>query len=214
MSAVLSRPHFTFEDYLAWEETQTERHEYIGGQVFARTGSSTTHNIISGNAAIALRTQTRGTPCRVYMADVRLHVQAADASFYPDVFVTCSAADAERRSVQQDALLIVEVLSPSTEGHDRGDKFAAYRLLPSLQAVVFVAQGQPHVEAFTRNADGSWTLFEASGLDAQLTCATAERSFVFPLAELYAEVDFSAASAEASTESAAKTAAASSGTSA
>ena len=210
MSAVLSRAHFTFEDYLAWEETQTERHEYIGGEVFAMAGGSTVHNTLTGNMYMALRAQTRDTPCRVYMADVRLHVQAADASFYPDVFVTCSAADAGRRSVQQDALLIVEVLSPSTEGHDRGDKFAAYRLLPSLQTVVFVAQGQPHVEAFTRNADGSWTLHEASGLDAQLHCAAAERSFVFTLAELYAEVDFSAAAAEA----AAAAAAASSGTSA
>lgn len=206
MSAVLSRAHFTFEDYLAWEETQTERHEYIGGEIFAMAGGSTVHNTISLNAAIILRTQTRATPCRVYMADVKLQVEAADASFYPDVFVTCSAADAGRRTVQEDALLIVEVLSPSTEGHDRGDKFAAYRLLPSLQTVLFVAQGQPHIEAFSRNADGSWTLHEASGLDAQLTCTAAERSFIFSLADLYAGVDFSAAAAEK--------AAASSGTSA
>ncbi len=210
MSAVLSQPHFSFEDYLAWEETQTERHEYIGGEVFAMAGGSTVHNTLSGNAYIALRSQTRGTPCRVYMADVKLQVEAANASFYPDVFVTCSAADAGRRTVQEDALLIVEVLSPSTEGRDRGDKFAAYRLLPSLQTVLFVAQGQPHVEAFSRNADGSWTLHEASGIDAQLTCAAAERTFTFALAELYAEVDFSAAAAEATAE----TAAASSGTSA
>lgn len=210
MSAVLSRAHFTFEDYLAWEETQTERHEYIGGEVFAMAGGSTVHNTLCLNAAIALRSQTRGTPCRVYMADVKLQVEAADASFYPDVFVTCSAADAERCTVQQDARLIVEVLSPSTEGHDRGDKFAAYRLLPSLQTVLFDAQNQPHVEAFSRNADGSWTLHEASGLDAQLTCIAAERSFIFSLADLYAGVDFAAAAAEATAE----TAAASSGTSA
>ena len=200
MSAVLSRAHFTFEDYLAWEETQTERHEYIGGEVFAMAGGSTVHNTLCLNAAITLRSQTHGTPCRVYMADVKLQVEAADASFYPDVFVTCSAADAGRRTVQQDTLLIVEVLSPSTEGHDRGDKFAAYRLLPSLQTVLFVAQNQPHVEAFSRNADGSWTLHEASGLDAQLTCIAAERSFIFSLAELYADVaeaDFVAAAGEA-----------------
>lgn len=200
MSAVLSRAHFTFEDYLTWEETQTERHEYIGGEVFAMAGGGTVHNTLSGNAYIALRSQTRGTPCRVYMADVKLQVEAADASFYPDVFVTCSAADAGRRTVQQDTLLIVEVLSPSTEGHDRGDKFAAYRLLPSLQTMLFVAQNQPHVEAFSRNTDGSWTLHEASGLDAQLTCIAAERSFIFSLAELYADVaeaDFVAAAGEA-----------------
>ena len=92
------------------------------------------------------------------------------------------------------------MLSPSTEGYDRGDKFAAYRLIPGLQAVVFVSQDKPHIEAFIRSSDGVWTLHEASGLDAQLTCPTAERSFVLPLAEVYAEVveaDFAAAAAEA-----------------
>ena len=211
MSAVLSQPRFSYADYLVWEETQTERHEYLGGDVFAMAGGSTAHNTISLNIAMALRTHTRATPCRVYMADVKLRVEAASASFYPDVFVTCSAADAARSNQQQDALLIVEVLSPSTEGYDRGDKFAAYRMIPGLQAVVFVAQDKPHIEAFIRSTDGGlWTLHEASGLDAQLTCPTAERSFVFPLAELYVEVDFSAASDKA----AAETAAASSGTSA
>ena len=210
MSAGLSQPRFTYADYLVWEEAQPERHEYLGGDVFAMAGGSTAHNTLTGNMYIALRAQTRATPCRVYMADVKLRVEAASASFYPDVFVTCSAADAARSNQQQDALLIVEVLSPSTEGYDRGDKFAAYRQIPGLQAVVFVAQDKPHIEAFIRSADGGfWTLHEATGLDAQLTCPTAERSFVFPLAEVYAEVDFSAASAEA----AAETAAASSGTS-
>lgn len=208
MSPVLSQRHFSFEDFLAWEETQTERHEYIGGEVFAMAGGSTAHNIISLNIAMALRTQTRCTPCRVYMADVKLYVQAADASYYPDVFVTCSTADAARTHAQEDALLIVEVLSPSTEGHDRGDKFAAYRLIPGLQAVVFVAQDKPHIEAFIRNAEGTWTLYEASGIVATLACPTTERAFSFALAEVYAEVDFSAAQAEA------EAAAASSGTSA
>jgi Uma2 family endonuclease len=200
MSAVLSQPRFTYADYLAWEQTQTERHEYLGGEVFAMAGGSTAHNTLSLNTAIALRAQTRATPCRVYMADVKLRVEAANASFYPDVFVTCSAADAARSTQQQDALLIVEVLSPSTEGYDRGDKFSAYRLLPSLQAVVFVAQDKPHIEAFIRSSDGVWTLHEASGLDAQLTCPTSERTFQFSLAEVYAEVaeaDFAAAAAEA-----------------
>ncbi|MGC8509050.1 MAG: Uma2 family endonuclease [Thiomonas sp.] len=200
-------PDFTAEQYLAWEEQHAHKHEYLRGEVFAMAGGSTVHNTISGNLYMALRTQTRGTPCRVYMADVKLQVQAANASFYPDVFVTCPAADAARSNAVQDALLIVEVLSPSTEGHDRGDKFAAYRLLPGLQAVVFVAQDKPHVEAFTRSPQGVWTLHEASGLDATLPCATSEGDFLFALTEIYAEVDFSAVRAEAA-------AAASSGTSA
>ena len=200
----------TADDYLAGEIHSPIRHEYVAGEVFAMAGASDAHVTISLNLAMALRRHLRGGPCSVFISDMKLHVAEDNAFFYPDVFVTCSAADAGRRTVQEDALLIIEVLSPSTEGRDRGDKFAAYRLLPSLQTVLFVAQGQPHVEAFSRNADGSWTLHEASGLDAQLTCAAAERSFIFSLAELYAEVDFSTAADEATAE----TAAASSGTSA
>ena len=100
MSAVLSQPRFTYADYLVWEEAHPERHEYLGGEVFAMAGGSTAHNTLAGNMYIALRAQTRGTPCRVYMADVKLRVEAANASFYPDVFVTCSAADAARSNQQ------------------------------------------------------------------------------------------------------------------
>jgi len=207
MAAVLSQPLFSYADYLAWETSQPVRHEYLDGEVFAMTGTTTTHNVISLNTTFALRQQTRGTPCRVYMADVRLRVEAANAGFYPDVFVTRSAADAARRDEQHDALLVVEVLSPSTEGRDRGAKFAAYRQLPTLHAVVFIAQDEPLAEAYTRGATDEWTLHEARGLPATLPVAAGERLFSLPLAEIYAEVDFSAAKADAA-------AAASSGTSA
>ena len=191
MSAVLSPPHFSYAEYLAWEETQELRHEYWGGEVFAMSGGTTRHNTIGGNAYIALREQTRGTPCRVYMADVKLRVEQANAGFYPDVFVTCSAADSARAQEQQDALLIVEVLSPGTERADRGSKFESYRLLPSLQAYVLAAQDRPHVEAFVRNAEGRWTLFEADGIDATLQLPTPQQTFTFLLADLYRDVDFS-----------------------
>lgn len=191
MSAVLSPPHFSYAEYLAWEETQELRHEYWGGEVFAMSGGTTRHNTICGNTYIALREQTRGTPCRVYMADVKLRVEQANAGFYPDVFVTCSAADSARTQEQQDALLIVEVLSPGTERVDRGSKFESYRLLPSLQAYVLAAQDRPHVEAFVRNAEGRWTLFEASGIDAALQLPTPQQTFALALADLYRDVDFS-----------------------
>lgn len=190
MSAVLSPPHFSHAEYLAWEETQELRHEYWHGEVFAMSGGTTRHNTITGNTYIVLREQTRGTPCRVYMADVKLRVAQADAVFYPDVFVTCSTADAARAQEQQDALLVVEVLSPGTERVDRGSKFESYRLLPTLQAYVLASQDRPHVEAFVRNAEGRWTLFEASGPDATLQLPTAGQPFAFALADLYRDVDF------------------------
>lgn len=197
MAAVLSQPLFSYADYLAWEASAPVRHEYLDGEVFAMTGTTTTHNVISGNVYLSLRQQIRGTPCRVYMADVRLRVAAANAGFYPDVFVTCSAADAARHNEQEDALMVVEVLSPSTEGRDRGAKFAAYRQLPTLHAVVFIAQDEPLVEAYTRGAAGVWTLHEARGLSATLSVQAGERAFALPLAEVYADVDFAAAKADA-----------------
>ncbi|MGC8808599.1 MAG: Uma2 family endonuclease, partial [Thiomonas sp.] len=87
-------PHVTAEQYLAWEAEQAQKHEYLAGEVYAMAGASDAHVTISLNLASALRAHLRGGPCRTYIADMKLEVDAASAYFYPDVFVTCDAADA------------------------------------------------------------------------------------------------------------------------
>lgn len=151
-------PAFAAEDYLAREAQQATRSEYVRGEVFAMAGGEDRHSTAALNLASALRAELRGSPCRVYMTDVKLRVDAADAFFYPDVFVTCSAADLADRLVKREAVLVAEVLSDSTAAYDRGGKFAAYRQLPSLREVLFVDLRQRSIDLFRRGEDGLWVL--------------------------------------------------------
>ena len=176
----------TLEDFLAWEAEQPERWEFFNGEAFMMAGGSDVHNAISLNTAFALRQTLRGTRCNVFMSDVRLRLAESDDLFYPDVFVTCSDADRARRQVKEDPILIAEVLSPSTEAHDRGDKFAAYRRLAGLKTVLFLSQDRAHVECFTRGEDGRWVLSEASGETARLALPAFD--FELALADLYRDL--------------------------
>ena len=176
----------TLEDFLAWEAEQPERWEFFNGEAFMMAGGSDVHNAISLNTAFALRQTLRGTRCNVFMSDVRLRLAESDDLFYPDVFVTCSDADRARRQVKEDPVLIAEVLSPSTEAYDRGDKFAAYRRFAGLKTVLFLSQDRAHVECFTRGDDGRWVLSEASGETARL--ALPAYDFELALADLYRDL--------------------------
>ena len=176
----------TLEDFLAWEAEQPERWEFFNGEAFMMAGGSDVHNAISLNTAFALRQPLRGTRCNVFMSDVRLRLAESDDLFYPDVFVTCSDADRARRQVKEDPTLIAEVLSPSTEAYDRGDKFAAYRRFAGLKTVLFLSQDRAHVECFTRGDDGRWVLSEASGETARLALPAFD--FELALADLYRDL--------------------------
>ena len=148
-------------DFLAWDATQTTRHEFVRGEVFAMAGAGERHVTVALNVAMALRQHLAGTPCRTFITDMKLRVEAADAFFYPDVMVTCSPRDAEQSHVKSEPVLLVEVLSPATAAFDRGDKFAAYRSLASLREVLLVDPDLRRCDLFRRQAvDGgeAWVL--------------------------------------------------------
>ncbi|MFO1419733.1 MAG: Uma2 family endonuclease [Candidatus Competibacteraceae bacterium] len=155
MSCSASRLTFAYDDYLEWEQRQPERHEYVRGEVFAMAGTTDRHNEISGNFYTLLRQHLRGTPCRVFMADVKVRVEAADCGFYPDLQVTCAESDRADRLVKRFPVLVVEVLSDSTASYDLGDKFAAYQQLDSLREYVLVDQERIRVQVYRRR-DGQW----------------------------------------------------------
>lgn len=139
-------------EYLEMEASSPVKHEYIAGQVYAMVGTSDIHNIISGNVYIALRNHLKGSPCRVFMADVKAKLDQADAFYYPDVMVSCeTAANAYYREQPR---LIVEVLSESTARFDAGDKRRDYQALPSLQEYVLVSQECMDVRVWRRGEDG------------------------------------------------------------
>lgn len=159
----IPEPGFSGEDFLAWEAHQSVKHEFLAGEVFAMAGARDAHVTIAGNVFMLLRAHTRGTPCRTYIADMKLRVVAADAYFYPDVFVTCDPRDQMSDTWKSHARLVVEVLSESTEGYDRGRKFQNYRLLDSLQEYVVIDPEARTVDVFRRAADRQWELHPYEG---------------------------------------------------
>lgn len=144
--------------YLEQEAASPIRHEFVGGYVHAMTGGTLRHNIIGLNLAALLRGHLRGTPCRVFMSDAKVRVAKSSAYYYPDVAVSCPAAMQSLQGAEivvDEPRLIIEVLSPSTEGIDRREKLMAYRTLPSLREYVLVAQDRAEIELHTRLSDTS-----------------------------------------------------------
>ncbi|MFO7955421.1 Uma2 family endonuclease [Thioalkalivibrio sp.] len=154
------------EAFLAWETEQPEKHQFVAGEVFAMGGASDRHVTIAGNVFSALREHLRGGPCRTFIADMKLRVEAADAFFYPDVMVTCDSADRGREQYKEAPVLVVEVLSPSTEAFDRGAKFAAYRALGSLQEYLLIDPASGAVELYRRDPENHWVLYTHAPPDA------------------------------------------------
>ena len=155
MALPLPRPQGLF-DYLAFDNASQERHEYVGGRMYLRVGGTMRHNRVSGNIARMLSNLLDGSPCQVFINDMKLHVQATDSVYYPDVFVYCGSSTANDEKVAQDAALVVEVLSDSTAEIDRREKLVAYQKLPGLRAYWIVSQAEQRVEVHSRDADGRW----------------------------------------------------------
>ena len=160
MALPMLEGRFDAAAYLAWEEAQEERHEYIAGEVFAMVGVRQSHNLATLNLATLLRRELKGSPCRVFVEAVKTRVEAADCFFYPDVVVTCDPRDRLTPDYVSHPLLVAEVLSESTAAFDRGRKFAAYRKLESLQDYVLVDLAAQRIEVFRRDVENRWVLYD------------------------------------------------------
>ena len=148
-------------EYFARELHSPVRNEYVAGNIYAMTGASLRHNVITLNIAALLRQHLRGSSCRTFMADAKLRVAKLQSVYYPDVLVTC---DPKHQSVGpadhvvDTPRLVVEVLSESTAGTDRREKLLAYKSLPSLLEYVLVSQDEPLIEIHRRSGDIGWQI--------------------------------------------------------
>lgn len=189
-AAALQLDWISPEDYLADELVSVEKHEYIDGKVYAMSGAADRHVKVTGNAYVALRQHLRGSGCSTYVVDMKVKVKAgkSQAFFYPDVLVTCDPADqdAEHDYYKEHPKLIIEVLSPSTEDHDRGTKFAYYRHLPSLQEYVLLDPRAHYAEVFRRQGASEWLLTLHEGAETMLTLHSI--GLTCPLAVFYEDV--------------------------
>lgn len=182
---------YTVEEYFALEEASDSRYEFYHGEVFpldeptSRAGGTKRHNLLIQNLVVALRGALRGRGCSVFAENVRVAVAEGQQYSYPDVVVSCAITDDDPRTVYE-PVLIVEVLSASTEARDRGWKFQQYQQIASLQHYVLVSQRRQLVECYTRHADTDWLLTSVREWTQVVELAALGVSL--PLSALYEEV--------------------------
>jgi Uma2 family endonuclease len=184
------QPYLTPEEYLQMEEISQIKHEYIDGQAYAMAGASDSHLTIAGNLFVLLRLHLRGSGCRVYMSDMKAQIQSINRFFYPDVMVTCDERDRATSTYKQYPCLILEVLSDSTEAFDRGDKFADYQQIETLQEYVLVNTKRQRVECFRRSSEGLWILRSYTSESSLVRLESV--NFEGTMADVYEDVTFNA----------------------
>jgi Uma2 family endonuclease len=178
----------TVDDFLAWAEARPERWQFIDGALVMMAGAADPHVIIATNVTVELGNRLRGSPCRPFGSD-RLVRAGTRNGFYPDVSVSCRGEDG---SFASEPVLVVEVLSDSTERYDRGAKWRAYQRLPSLQHYLLIEPGEPLAELWTRTPEG-WRYESLDGLTG--TIELTGLGIALPLAAVYEDVAFPAPAA-------------------
>ena len=185
------KSHYTLEEYLELDRKSDERLEYWDGEVFSMSGVSEEHAEIEGNIIAFLKPQLNTHSCRIFPADIRIKVPSMPPYRYGDISALCGKALFEKSGgvdVLTNPMLIVEVLSPSTEGYDRGDKFTHYKSIPSFIEYLLVAQHRPHISQFIRQEDGSWLQREFNDLSDVVRLFSLDCEL--PLSEVYQNVSF------------------------
>jgi len=179
----------TQQEYLALERDAEFKSEYYKGQVFAFAGASVRHDRITVNILSATHHQLRGTSCSAFSSDMRITIPQAQHYTYADVVVVCDEpkVDDDFKDNLLNPIVIVEVLSPSTESYDRGKKFESYQRIASLMEYVLVSQDRPRVEQFLRQAGGHWLYSETS---AEGTIKLTSIDCELVLSDIYEKVEF------------------------
>jgi Uma2 family endonuclease len=185
-----TRPRITPEEYLEIERKAERKSEYFDGEMFLMPGATLEHIRITRNITVELIPQMRGGSCEAFLLDLRTKVAPTGLYTYPDIVVVCGEPEFEdsRFDTLLNPILIIEVLSVSTESYDRGKKFGHYRSLSSLQEYVLVSQWEYQIERYSRNADGAWLYTEAAGADASIELPSIHCRL--SLANVYEKINF------------------------
>lgn len=191
MSAIQNNPLMSEAEYLEFERASETKHEYFRGEVFAMAGASREHNSIAGSIYRHLYDQVRKSGCELFASDMRLKVLATGLFTYPDLSVYCGdlAFTGDKPDTVTNPTIIIEVLSPSTELHDRNTKFLHYQKIPSLQEYVLVSQDKARIESFRRQKDkDTWLLVDKKGLHESIDFPAIGATLA--LANAYEQVSF------------------------
>jgi Uma2 family endonuclease len=188
MIASPKNSYLTPEEYLQLEETSSIKHEYINGEVYAMAGATDAHVTIAGNIFALLLAHLRGSGCRVYISDMKARIESKNRFYYPDVMVTCDDRDRDNITYKQFPKLIIEVLSDSIEAFDRGDKFADYQVIDSLEEYVLINTKKARIESYRRTEDNLWLLQFHALEDKTFKLASIE--FQGNIVDVYEQVEF------------------------
>ena len=183
--------HYTLEEYLALERESEVRYEYWNGEVFAMSGGTLHHDRIMGNVFDLLRTQLRRKGCEVFTNNMQTKVPAALPYRYADGSVVCGQVEVERfnnNDLLLNPVLLWEVLSPSTEAYDRGDKFTYYKSISSFCEYLLIAQHRPHITHYVKQQDNAWAYEEVNDLDDSLSLPSI--ACILMLSDVYRDVEF------------------------
>lgn len=170
MSLPQTQITYSVEEYLELERASFERHEYLDGQIYQMAGESSYHSTINANLTALLVAQLRGTPCQAFSPNMKVRSSPEGLFAYPDAAVVCGEPQYhdKRRDTLINPTVIIEVLSPSTEKYDRGEKFLRYQHLTSLTDYLLVTQNAPRIEHYTRQPHNKWLYTVVSGLTSSL----------------------------------------------
>lgn len=172
--STLPKRLLTHEDYLAIEREADFKSEYYRGKMFAMAGASETHTLIISNVVRSLGNQLLNRDCNIYSSQMRVKVSKLKKYTYPDIVVTCGKETFEddQADTLVNPVLIIEVLSESTEAYDRGKKFEHYQYLESLSEYLLISQEAYRIEQYVRQSDRTWTYYEFRDLDDVVKLAT------------------------------------------
>ncbi|MBX3297780.1 MAG: Uma2 family endonuclease [Acidobacteria bacterium] len=189
MSAV-PKKRLTAEEYLEFERGSEIKHEFYNGRIYAMAGAKRRHNLIALNIGSEIRTHLKGRNCEAYPSDMRIYIPRFGLYTYPDVSVVCGKPEFQDAVLDTllNPVLLIEILSDSTESYDRGKKFQHYRSIESLQEYVLVSQNEARIEKYIRQGDGFWVLSEAVGVDSSIMFESIDCPI--SLAEVYDKIDF------------------------
>jgi Uma2 family endonuclease len=190
---MIANPKLEFlapEQYLEQEQNRAVKHEYIGGLIYAMAGASDSHVTIALNTATLLKTHLRGSSCRVFISDMKIRIEDLNIFYYPDVVVTCDERDKSNATYKLYPRIIIEVLSPSTEAFDRGDKFVDYQRIKTLEDYVLISTTRQRVDHFHRNDQDLWSL-QSYTSDQKVVIESL--GFETSLASLYEDVSLTTA---------------------
>lgn len=196
MSALPKTRYIAPEEYLALERRAEYKSEYHDGEIYAMSGASRRHVLISVNIAAQFNSQLRERACEVYSSDLRVRIPRTNSYVYPDVVVICGEPQVEDEAFDTllNPTLVVEVLSPSTESYDRGEKMDKYFTIVSLREYLLVAQDAPRAWLYTRQSDDSWLMRSFEGLDVAIELESIACRLT--LAEVYRKVSFTKSNQE------------------